>query len=238
MAATGILDLARELVFPSQCALCGTPSLTGDPLCDKCLGSLELISGSRCDICGEAFAPGTDAHTCGDCATERPNFEEARAWLKFQAPVNSIIHLFKYKRGFYFLDWMVSGMVETFRREYAGREFDLVAPIPLHWRRLLTRGYNQALILAKPIGRKLKMKVAPGALSRTGNTPPQVGLSRNQRKENLKKAFAIKDPKRVAGKKILLVDDVITTGATVDEAARVLKKAGAREVRVLAFGRT
>ena len=100
-------------------------------------------------------------------------------------------------------------------------------PVPLHWRRLLSRGYNQALILARPISRKLKIPIAAGALGRAINNPTQVGLSRPQRKENLKKVFQVKNPVKVADKNILLIDDVITTGATVDEVARVLRKAGA-----------
>jgi len=236
MAAAGVLQIARELVFPSICRLCANPAEPGAPVCDDCLTKIEFIK-ARCDICGESFAAGNIEHVCGDCSLDRPSFEKARAWVKFQDPVISIVHRFKYRHGFYFADWMVTGMVDVFEREFADEKFDVIIPVPLHWRRLLTRGYNQALILARPLGRKLKIPIAPGALVRRVNNPPQVGLSRAQRRENMKKVFAVKNKKNVAGKNILLVDDVITTGATVSEAAKVLVKAGAETVSVLAFGR-
>jgi len=234
--AAGVLQLARELVFPSICRLCANPADPGMPVCDACLSRMEFIN-ARCDICGEAFTEGNTEHVCGDCALDRPVFEKARAWVKFQDPVQIIIHDFKYRRGFYFADWMVTGMLEVFEREFAEDKFDVIIPVPLHWRRLLTRGYNQALILARPISWKLKIPIAPGALARAINNPPQVGLSRAKRIENMKKVFAVKKPGQIKGKKILLVDDVITTGATVSEAAKVLGKAGAETVSVLAFGR-
>jgi len=236
MAASGVLQLARELVFPSACRLCANPAEPGMPICEACLSRMEFIN-ARCDICGESFAAGNTEHVCGDCSLDRPDFEKARAWVKFQDPVISIVHRFKYQHGFYFVDWMVTGMVDVFRRGFAEEKFDVIIPVPLHWMRLLTRGYNQALILARPLSRKLKIPIAPGALVRAINNPPQVGLSRSQRRENMKKVFAVKNKKIVAGKKILLIDDVITTGATVSEAAKVLVKAGAETVSVLAFGR-
>jgi ComF family protein len=236
MAGSGVLRLAQELIFPSICRLCEKPAEPDMPLCNGCLSRIEFIQ-ARCDICGESFAAGNIEHVCGDCALDRPSFEKARAWVKFRDPVTSIVHRFKYQHGFYFADWMVTGMIEVFRREYGEEKFDVMIPVPLHWMRLLTRGYNQALILARPLSRKLKIPIAPGALARRVNNPPQVGLSRAKRIENLKKVFAVKNPKQIKGKNILLVDDVITTGATVSEAAKVLVKAGAETVSVLAFGR-
>jgi ComF family protein len=234
---TGIFSIGRELLFPSFCHLCKSAAEPGQPLCPECLSQMEYISAAKCSICGELFPGFAVSHVCGDCAREKPHFEKARAWVKFQEPAVQITHSFKYNRAFHFLDWMAAGMIGVFQKEYAGEKFDMVIPVSLHWLRLIQRGYNQALILARPLSRELKIPIRAGALIRGRNTPPQVGLSRNQRRENLKKVFRVNNPKLVKGKNILLVDDVITTGATVDEAAKVLRKAGAEKVSVLAFAR-
>lgn len=230
------MELARELLFPSICYLCSGHADSGMPLCPDCLAKVEFI-GSRCEICGEPFTGEGIERLCGDCLDARPHFEKARAWVKFQDPVSEIAHRFKYQRAFHFLDWMAEGMIRTASTELSGQRFDMIIPVPLHWRRLLTRGYNQALILARPVSRALKIPVRAGALVRAVHNPPQVGLSRPARKENMKKVFKVTNPKKVAGKNILLLDDVITTGATMDEAAKVLKKAGAKSVCALAFAR-
>lgn len=236
MAGTGFLELARELLFPSFCILCRNPAEMGLPVCPDCLSRMEFIS-AKCGLCGEPFTGEVSERLCRDCMTEKPHFDKARAWLKFQEPVIGIIHSFKYQRQFQFLDWMAQGLSQLFQTEFAGQKFDMLIPVPLHWQRLMQRGYNQAFILARPMSRKLKIPLRPGALTRARNNPPQVGLTRPQRKENIKKVFAVKNPKMVSGKNILLVDDVITTGATVDEAAKVLRKAGADSVSVLALAR-
>jgi competence protein ComFC len=236
LAHAGVFQLAREIVFPSICRQCGKIADPGIPLCPLCLQAVEVIK-SRCDICGEAFAPSSLDHVCGDCLEERPIFQKAAAWAKFSGPAADAVQRFKYQRAFFYLDWMVAGMAEVYKREFAGENFDMIIPVPLHWVRLMKRGYNQALVLARPLARKLKAPIQAGALSRAINNPPQVGLSRFQRKENMKKVFAVKNPGRVKGKKILLIDDVITTGATMDAAAKALLKSGAGQVSALAFAR-
>ena len=148
-----------------------------------------------------------------------------------------IVHRFKYQREFAFLAWMSDEMAGVYQEEFAPLDFDLIIPVPLHWQRLLKRGYNQSQLLARFLAKKINLPLAPSVLVRTKNTPPQVGLSRNQREKNLKKAFLVKKPSLVEGKKLLLIDDVITTGATIEEASRTLKRAGAELVGVLAFAR-
>jgi ComF family protein len=229
-------NLVKEIVFPSICYLCSSPARTGMPLCADCLAKFDYLGESRCDICGEAFAGGV-AHLCADCLDSKPKFAKARAFVKFSEPATRIVHAFKYQRGFHYLDWMVAGMLEVFKREFAGEKFDLLIPMSLHWRRLMARGYNQALILARPLSRKLRIPLEASVLNRAKNNPPQVGLSKAERRENLKKVFEVTNRKTVEDKTVLLVDDVITTGATANEAARALRKAGAEKVCVLAFAR-
>ncbi len=230
--------LALELVFPGFCYLCDGVAQESLPLCSECLDQIERIGTSRCAVCGKKLDGGVPDRRCGDCIRHQPAFAQARAFAKYQDPMKSIIHRFKYSRGFYFLDWMADSLVRVYEREFNAERFDLIIPIPLHWVRVLKRGYNQALILARPLSGKLGIPIAPGALIRTRNTEPQAGLSAAKRKENLKNSFRVKSAKRIKGKNILLIDDVITTGTTINEAAKTLRKAGAEKVCALALART
>ena len=238
MAGTFLRNLALETLFPSYCHLCARSAEESLPLCPECLNQIRPIGPARCEICGKGFEGEVAERLCGDCIAHRPNFDSARAFAVFDDPLVQVIHRFKYNRGFYYLDWMAEGLAQTYQREFADEKFDLIMPVPLHWLRLLRRGYNQAFILAQPLSKKLKLPLAAGALARTRHTESQVGLSPAKRKDNLKKSFEVTNPKRVEKKSILLVDDVVTTGATVDEAAKTLKKAGADKVCVLAVART
>lgn len=238
MGGNRLAGPALELVFPSFCHLCRRSAEESLPLCPDCLEQIERIGKSRCEICGKGFTGETPDRRCGDCLGHQPAFARARAFARYQDPMLSIIHRFKYNRGFYFLDWMIQGLLGVYQREFSEEKFELLVPIPLHWRRILRRGYNQAFILAKPLSQKLGIPIAPGALIRTRNTEAQAGLSPAQRKENVKKSFRVKSQKLVAEKRILLIDDVITTGITINEAAKTLKKAGAERVCALALART
>jgi len=235
--AKNFLSLAHQLIFPSQCQLCGEPALLNLPLCNLCLKKVQEIGALRCEVCGKAFT-GEVNRLCGSCIKEKPKFDQARAWAKFEEPMVQIIHQFKYQRGFYFANWMIDSLFKLYLQEFSSQKFDLLIPIPLHWKRLLQRGYNQTLILAQPLSKKLKIPLSTTILQKTRNTHPQVRLSSAQRKENLKKSFQLKKPESVEGKNILLIDDVITSGATANEAGKILKQAGANKVCILALART
>ena len=172
-------NLVKELVFPSICYLCSRPARAGMPLCPECLAKLDYLGESRCDICGEAFAGGGVSHLCAECLDQKPRFAKARAFVKFSAPAVQIVHAFKYQRGFHYLDWMVSGMLIIFSREFAGEKFNCLIPMSLHWRRLMTRGYNQALILTRPLSRKLRIPLAASVLK---GRPEQPAPGRPEQK--------------------------------------------------------
>jgi len=228
--------IVLEVLFPSFCYLCSQPAPSGMPLCEECLNQIEKIN-NKCRICGVAFSEITPEHICGRCRKEKPKFDLARGWVKFTDPASQIIHQFKYQRGFYFLNWIADGLAELYETEFASLDFDLIVPVPLHWKRLIQRGYNQALILAKALARRIKLPLNPSLLKRKINTQTQVGLSINQRKKNLKNAFEVKQKDKVFGKRILVVDDVITTGTTANEVSKALKNAGAEIVGIIAFAR-
>lgn len=229
---TGLLDF----FLPKVCLVCGKPPAPGSglALCPDCEGRIVRVASPRCPRCGKVFAArqGTD-HLCGPCQTEPPPFGRARAAMVYEGPVAEAIKRFKYGRR---LEWLP--VLQAWLRSPDCRELvdaaDLLVPVPLHTRRLQERGFNQALLLARAFPQK---PLAREALVRVRYTQPQSGLNPRERRENVRRAFAVARPEEVQGKVVLLIDDVYTTGATVRECARVLLKAGAREVNVLTVAR-
>lgn len=221
----------------SRCPLCGklTYGERGVP-CESCARSLSPRTGGFCPKCGEIFGD-DDAPpvTCPDCLhTPRP-------WGKFMfhsAYAGTLRHLIlshKFGRSFSHTGLMARLAGETFAL-HAGHAPDGVVPVPLHNRRLAWRGFNQSTELGRAIGRELSIPILDRALSRTRHTPPQTRLDHSQRQANIKNAFAADDC-LVRGKRLLLVDDVCTTGATLHECARTLNRAGAAGVDVLVLAR-
>ena len=162
-------------------------------------------------------------HLCGDCQTDPPPFARARAAVVYDGPVTQAITGFKFGRHMAFLPVMQHWLQRPRCLELV-EAADLLVPVPLHPRRMRHRGFNQALLLAQAFP---EAPVAREALVRTRHTVPQVGLNPKERRENVKGAFAVPRPGEGKGKNVLLVDDLYTTGATVRECARVLRKAGA-----------
>lgn len=150
----------------------------------------------------------------------------------FDGPLKDMIHAFKYADATYFKRYLARMLYDTVRDEL-GR-CDLVTFVPLHWSRMMTRGYNQAALMARELSRLARIPVGYGVLKKTRGTPTQVGLSRREREKNLSRAFLARG---VAGKAVLVVDDVITTGHTAREVSRALKKAGACHVVFASAGR-
>ncbi len=205
-----------------------------------CWSEFESIKGQACGRCGKPFnAPDaltfSPDHTCFSCRTAPPHFDQAVAAGIFEGPLREAIHLYKYRPlralGAPLAAWM-AGQVQIDQRP------DLVLPVPLHRKRLKQRGFNQALLLAQGIARKFTFELSYDNLLRTRQTRPQVELSGEERSANVKDAFGLLRPKEIEGKGILLIDDVFTTGATMNECARVLKTAGALAVVAFTLART
>jgi len=247
LTGAAILRWTGDLLFPRPCPGCDVPLGTGHPgeFCAACTATLPWLRPPFCVICGDAFrvAAAGDAaifadRLCGHCRETRPAYAVARAAFLYAGPVRHAIHHLKFD------GWKATGpgfgalMVRAIGGAGGILEgIDLVAPVPLHVARLRERGFNQADVLARTIATAIHRPLVSGLLRRTRSTPPQVGLDRAARKENLRDAFEIGDQVEVAGGTILLVDDVMTTGATAHACARVLRKAGAADVRVAAFAR-
>ncbi len=220
---------ALELVFPARCVGCGG---SGAFLCDDCSVSLLLAAPPRCARC---WRPGPDADPCLDCQLAPPAFDGLRAAFVNVGTARELVHSLKYRGTTALAAPMASLLAEAARRH--GLAADLVAPVPLSGLRRRTRGFNQAEALARALGRELRLPVRPRALERRRHTPPQArSADAEERRRNVAGAFVCRE-RGVADRRVLLVDDVTTTGATLDACASALKEAGARSVWALAFAR-
>lgn len=166
-----------------------------------------------------------------------PPFRSARALVVYDQEVFPLLHKMKYGPDISLARFMGELLISNLGEELKALDPDLVLPIPLHVSRLRHRGFNQAAVMGKAVGKGLGVSLQLGILERPKATPPQVGLSRTQRRENVKGAFCVRKPQLIKRKTILLVDDVYTTGATLKEASRELLRKGAEQVHVLTFAR-
>jgi len=225
-----------DAVLPPRCLRCGTLVTSPESLCASCWPELRFLSTPCCECCGYPFDIEASAGAlCASCTASPPLFRRARAALAYDAGSKDLILAFKHAdRG---------ELAKPFARWMAqpGRDLladsDLIIPVPLHWQRLLSRRYNQAALLATALGRLSRTPVVPDVLERQRATAKQGHLSRLGRRRNVQGAFGLRPPTRpmVTGKHILLIDDVITTGATVEGCCRILLAAGAASVDVLAL---
>ncbi|CAH2030463.1 ComF family protein [Trichlorobacter ammonificans] len=221
-----------DLLLPPRCHICRTQCSGADPLhiCDDCTAQLPFITEPFCSVCGVPFSATGDSHPCGRCLTDPPPFQAARAVFTHTGSCRDLLHAFKYA-GQAHLRRPLGLLAARTLVSFAGHcRADLLLPVPLHRARLRSRGFNQALLLAELLSRHWQIPLQRQALLRTRPTVPQMELDRNARLHNLNDAFAVASPALVADRRIILVDDVTTTGSTLRECALVLKRAGAAAV--------
>jgi ComF family protein len=175
-------------------------------------------------------------HLCGQCLQRQWHFGSARALGLYEGTIREAIHQLKYG-GKAFLTKSLVGLLDKGYPFIDYPSYDLLVPVPLHRKRLRERGFNQALLLGSAVGRKMGVPCAGFALKKTRWSEPQIHLSPKEREGNVKGSFSVVDPEDIRGKRVLLVDDVMTTGSTVNECARELLKAGAEEVDVFTLAR-
>lgn len=229
-----------DILFPPLCHMCRTFIPAAGPLhiCAGCREAITPISSPLCDLCGVPFGTvGGSDHRCGACSLSPPRFDAARAATLFDGPVRDMIHRFKYDRRIQLARPLGLVAAETLAPWAAVTASELVVPVPLHVRRLRQRGFNQAVLLGQVLAKQWHLPLDRTCLHRIRWTEPQVKLAASERAANVRGAFAVKAPARVEGRRIILVDDVFTTGSTVSECARMLKRAGAAEVRVVTVAR-
>lgn len=218
---------ALDLVFPPACGGCGK---TGTRWCSECQQRVQILRGTLCEVCG---LPLEQAGICNACRAERPHFRALRAWAVFSDPTQTALHKLKYRKDISLGDVIASQMI-PFVREL-NWPIDLIVPIPLGNQRLKERGYNQVGMIAKPLAMALNVRYAPGELMRRKETRTQVGLTKLERKENVRNAF--QGGMGVSQKTVLVMDDVSTTGSTLSSSAEALYIAGAKDVYALTVAR-
>lgn len=233
---TGIADL----IFPPRCNACGELLEQHAPLpfCPPCMAGIRLIDPPLCPRCGTPF-PATETvdHLCGECLITARPYAVARSVGRYEGTLLAAIHRFKYRGRTGIGELLGQMMADFVDRVWDMSVFEAILPVPLHKRRLRERGFNQAVILARGLERRFGIPLEFTWLTRDRFTPPQVGLDKVQRSENVRGAFRVVDPERIAGRRLLLVDDVYTTGSTLSECARVLIRAKAEAVAVLTMAR-
>jgi ComF family protein len=239
--ALGLLPLLKgikDLCFPAACLACGTrlPNSSLPLFCVSCRQELTFPESPLCSCCGLPFpSAGGEDHLCSICLKGR-HFSRARALFLYAPGIAHAIHGWKYGRNMAALASF--GFFFTARQSsLALKPFDLIIPVPLHPARLRQRGFNQAQLLARALFPERRKALFCFLLERQRATPAQTGLTGELRRRNVKGAFMVNAPEKVAGRAILLVDDVLTTGATVEECAKILVRAGARDVQVLTLAR-
>ena len=236
-AARAFCRAALDVALPRLCAACREP-VEGSGLCPTCWSKLSFITRPYCERLGIPFQydPGPGVLSL-EAIADPPAYNRARAAVRFDEISRALVHALKYGDRLDLAPMMGRWV------GHAGREIlaqaDALIPVPLHWRRQWARRFNQSAMLAAAVSAQTGVAVASGALKRVKATIQQVGLSRAERASNIQGAFKVPDAGKaaVAGRRLVLIDDVLTSGATVDGCARALNRAGAANVDVLVFAR-
>lgn len=229
---TGIMDI----IFPRNCLLCRAyhPATARDPLCPGCRATLPWNTPPFCVRCSRRLTGITAEALCPSCRSHPPRFDEGWAMIRYKGPARELLKRFKFhnktslQRTF---TTLLHAFIERYALEFPAAA--MVIPVPLHPVRLRERGYNQSGLLAACVARELGLPVRDDILIRGHHAPRQSGLPAKERWTNIQGAFKMKNPADIVGREIILVDDILTTGATASEAAKTLKDAGASRVTVI-----
>jgi ComF family protein len=228
-----------DLLFPPLCHVCRAfiPNAGELLICAGCLNKITLLASPLCTVCGTPFATedGVD-HTCGACLTHPP-FHTCRSAAVLDGPLQELIHRFKYGGKVHLnqaLGVLTAAALRTFGADAAA---DLILPVPLHRKRLRQRGYNQSQLIGEILAKKWQVPLEIGNLRRVRWTEPQTTLDARDRVSNVSGAFEVRDAVRLAGKRVLLVDDVLTTGSTMRACAEALREAGVAAVFAVTVAR-
>ncbi len=236
---------ARKSLFPGHCYGCGSSrsGFVDGALCNDCLGAVCYPKKNICGVCGKSLdfdyeIETYESYTCGACLEKPPPYEKLRHALTYEGPVRELMHSFKFQSHRRLCAPLANLGHDRLLPWFEEWPDATVVPVPLATGRLFKRGYNPAYLLAKKLCEHTRQTVAEGALRRIKNTKPQFGLNIKERLDNVKGAFAVYNPDAIKGKRIILFDDIHTTGATVMECCKALKKAKPISIRVATLCRT
>ncbi len=229
------INFIQSILFPPQCLLCSSTDATTLDICDPCLDGLPH-NRHCCRICA---LPLTQHHAetavCGSCLQQTPSFDSCHAAFAYDYPVSNLISEFKFSGKLQSGRLLANLLINSIERCQPDMP-DLIIPIPLHRSRLRERGFNQAIELARPVGHHFNIPVETHSCKRNHATATQSSLERGARKRNVRNAFRLTG--QIAHDHVVLLDDVVTTGSTVSEVARILKLNGVKRVDVWALART
>jgi ComF family protein len=233
-----IFASSLDLFLPPACLLCGqTLSTLSGPqaFCEDCLAAVTPLGRTHCNRCAQPFPNSPSSHLCGTCLKRPPAFSMVYAASLYQGSIKEAIHRMKYRNQLTLARHLGQLLITVF--DAAEKTFapDIIVPVPLHPDRLRQRGYNQAVEIARPIAQRLNVPLNSTLLRRIRITPQQQGLTAAERRSNLRKAFAVTTI--ASAHKVLLIDDVMTTGETVRECCRTLLAGGVEEVQVAVVAR-
>jgi len=232
VAAGSVLRGAADLLLPSVCLACGQADAVIDGLCESCARKLlDLVARPYCARCGSSLSAGASARAdgCYACPSVLPRFKRVLRLGPYEQPLGGLIRQLKYRRQDVVRNYLSRLLAEAFAGQCPDERPDVVLAIPAHWRRRFARSYDHAGALAGALAHRLGLPLG-NELTRIRHTPPQTHLPRTGRIENVRGAFVAKPSKAITGAHVLLVDDVTSTGATANEAARTILSAGASAV--------
>lgn len=225
-----------NLICPPQCPICHKPIEEPHTLCPSCYAKLHFLAKPCCEICGRPFEyVALDTVICGACAKHRPYFSMARAVLSYDSFSKHLILAYKHGDHTELTPLLVKFLRQADKAIF--ENIDVIVPVPLHWTRALFRRFNQAALLGQALARATHIPFSARLLKRVRHTPSQGHMNQKQREKNVKNAFTVPRQESVKDRRILVIDDVMTTGATLNECARTLLKAGAKEVKVITLYR-
>lgn len=223
---------ALDFALPPRCAGCGTIIADVHSFCPDCWMQIDFMGNSGCQTCGLPLQA-TEQTICGACLARPPRIARIRAAVAYGDLARSLAIRLKYGRKV-----AVARTMARYMAPLVGEEGErLLVPVPLHRTRLWGRGFNQSALVARELSRRLNVATDPLVLSRTRRTPPLKGMSPLQRRRTVAGAFRVRDKSAVAGKTVILIDDVLTTGSTAEACARTLKRAGAARVELVSWAR-
>lgn len=226
-----------DLILPHCCLACGREVKQGGFVCQQCFTEIDFITEPCCSICGIPFDYADHNSICLDCMQNKPDFDLARAVFLYEGVARKMALAFKYADKIeavsYFSQLMINAGSIFFKNK-----IDYIIPVPIHRYKLILRKYNQSALLAREIAKKTGIQISYDALIRNKNTKPQAMFHKKERFNNIKNVFKVNRTEIIKNQNLLLIDDVLTTGATVSECAKIMKAGGAEKVYVLSLART
>lgn len=233
-------DAGLNLFYPAVCQFCREQRATYHEsyVCDDCRDKVRVIDGAFCSRCGIPYDGAiTEVFECGECKDVDLKFDSARAAVRVNAFILDVVHRYKYGRALWLEKFLGEYLVQAAEPALRKEHWDFIVPVPLHSVKQREREFNQAERLARYLGGAIGIPVNAGILKRITPTQSQTTLSREERAENVRKAFALRRAVDLQGARIVLVDDILTTGATTSACAGVMKKARASAVQVWTVAR-